>query len=883
MTIAAGTKLGSYELVAQIGAGGMGEVYRAHDSKLGRDVAIKVLPEAFAQDPERLSRFQREAKMLASLNHPNIAAIYGLEDGAGRNYLVMELVPGETLAERVKREGALPVEEALAICKQIAEALEAAHEKGIIHRDLKPANVKVTPEGKVKVLDFGLAKAFSGDTTDSNPSQSPTLSAVATMQGVLLGTAAYMSPEQARGKAVDKRTDIWAFGCVLYELLTGKQAFTGEDVTEILAAVVMKEPAFDALPAKIPPAIRTLLSRCLEKNLKRRLQHVGEGRIVIEDVLSGSLPAEMVAAQRKGPSSNIRVAWAVAAIAIVAALALAFVHFRGPTEETRILKMTVLPPEKAMLTDSLPAVSPDGRRLAFVANVNGQGTLWVRNLDSLAARPLPGTEGANDPFWSPDSRFVAFFAGGKLKKIDVAGGPALSLCDAGSGIGGSWSRSDVIVFAPTTTGGLFRVPAAGGDATPVTALDQASGETSHRFPWFLPDGRHFLYTDRNADSDKSAVYVADLDSNTRRRVLVAPSNAVYSPPGYLLFVREQTLMAQPFDASNAQAIGGAVPIAERVDSVTKLVYGQGQFSASQNGVLAYTSGGAGQDRQLTWFDRSGKVVGTVGMPGDLGTPAISPDGTRVVFYRLDTQTSFYDLWLYDLAHGSASRFTFNSKSNINPVWSPDGSHIAFQSTRDGVPNLYQKASSGAAQDEALDKAARDKRPMDWSRDGRYIIEEIRDAKSYDIWVLPLFDDRKPFPYLQNDFNERFAKLSPNGQWLAYVSDETKRDEVYVQGFSGTRSGSGGKWQVSTSGGIYPVWSRDGKELFFIGSDQKLMAVEVNGGAKFEAGVPKPLFETRGATFFDVSKDGRFLIPTQTEQSAGVPITVVVNWTAGLKK
>ena len=439
------------------------------------------------------------------------------------------------------------------------------------------------------------------------------------------------------------------------------------------------------------------------------------------------------------------------------------------------------------------------------------------------------------------------------------------------------------MFAPTTTGGLFRVPAAGGAATPVTTLDQASGETSHRFPWFLPDGRHFLYLDRNADRDKSGVYVADLGSNTRRRVLDAPSNAVYSPPGYLLFLREQTLMAQPFDASNIQSTGGAVPIAERVDSVTKFTYGQGQFSASQNGVLAYTSGGAGQDRQLTWFDRSGKVVGTIGTPGDVSVPAISSDGTEVAFSRFDTQTSFYDLWLYDLARGSTSRFTFNSKSNTFPVWSPDGSHIVFQSTRDGVPNLYQKATSGTAQDEPLDRAARDTRPMDWSRDSRYIIEEIRDAKSYNIWVLPLFGDRKPFPYLQNDFNERFAKLSPNGQWLAYVSDETKRNEVYVQSFSGTPSGAGGKWQVSTSGGNYPVWSRDGKELFFIGSDQKLMAVEVNSGAKFEAGVPKPLFETRGATSFDVSKDGRFLIATQTEQSASTPITVVVNWMAGLKK
>jgi Tol biopolymer transport system component len=872
----------------------MGEVYQAHDSNLRRDVAIKVLPEAFAHDPERLARFRREAQLLAALNHSNIATIYGLEGSNGTSYLVMELVPGETLAQRIKRDGAVPVEEALTIAKQIAEALEAAHEKGIIHRDLKPANVKLTPEGKVKVLDFGLAKAFAGDTSTEDMGDSPTLSMAATMQGVILGTAAYMSPEQAKGKPVTKATDIWAFGCVFYELLSGHPAFEGDDITEILAAVVRAEPDWNRLPESTPQSIRLLLRRCLRKDRRRRLQDATDVRIEIEDALAwiaeGGSQAGIPASAVAGRKLRERL---MAAIAVVAALALAFLHFRGATNELRVLKLSVLPPEKAAFAArSLPAVSPDGRRVAFVATADGRDVLWVRDLDSLAARPLPGTDEAQEPFWSPDSRFIAFFAGGKLRKIDLAGGPALSLCDAAQGLGGSWSKNDVILFAPSPVAGLFRVAASGGSATPVTAPDPALGEIRHRFPWFLPDGHHFLYLGWSLDPEKTAVYVADIDSKSdsqmRRRVLAADSNAVYTPPGYLLFLREGTLMAQPFDAGKAQTTGDPVPIAEHVDSNSGGVISQGQFSASQNGVLAYTSGGAGTNVQLTWFDRSGKVLGTVGTPGILHWPAISPDGTTVAVDRMDPQTGIYDLWLHDLARGTTSRFTFNSRTNEYPVWSPDGSHIAFASTRDGGLNLYQKAASGAAQDEALDKAARTKRADDWSGDGRYILEEIQDPKTgSDIWALPLFGDRKPFPYLQTEFNESHAKLSPNGQWLAYQSNDTKRIEVYVQTFPTP----GGKWQVSANGGDRPVWSRDGKELFFIGADQILMAVEVKsdagkGGGKFEASVPKPLFDVRLETnqvWFDVSKDGSFLMPTSTVQAATVPMTVVVNWTAGLKK
>jgi len=769
------------------------------------------------------------------------------------------------------------------------------------------ASVASPPEGKVKVLDFGLAKAFEGDSANENMSNSPTLSRAATMQGVILGTAAYMSPEQARGKNVDKRTDLWAFGAVLYEMLTGKQAFHGEDVTDILAAVVRAEPEWNRLPENTPPAIRVLLRRCLQKDKTLRMRDAGDARIEIQEALAwiaegGSHGAPVVSSRK----NRERLAWSFAGIVSLALIATvaSVIFVRRPAEEPRILKTSVLLPEKAVLNPrSIPAVSPDGRRLAFVATLDGKDQLWVRDLDSLAARPLPGTDGADHPFWSPDSRFIAFYAGGKLKKIDVAGGPAVSLCDAasgGTGYGGSWSQNDVILFSPASNVGLVRVSAAGGDATLATTLDQVLGETNHRFPWFLPDGHHFLYTALTANQEKNGVYVADLDSKARRQVLGGSTNAIYVSPGYLLFVRERTLMAQRFDAVRLQTTGDPFPIAEEVDSSS--VAAQSQFSSSQNSVLAYTSGASGTGgEQLTWLDRTGKVLGTVGTPALMRKPSISADGDTVAIDRLDPQTGSWDIWLHDLVRGTASRFTFNSKNNAEPQWSPDDSHIAFYSTRDGPINVYQKATSGAAQDEAVDKSALNKLVQDWSRDGRYIIENIIGAPKtgFDIWVLPLFGDRKPFPYLQTEFNEHSPKLSPDGHWLAYASNETKRDEVYVQTFPTP----GGKWQISTDGGSRPVWSRDGKELFFIGgrtstttgvgTDQKMMVTEIKtdsatGGAKFQASVPKALFDTHlpanAIVYFDVSKDGRFLMPVQVEQqSANVSMTVVVNWTAGLKK
>ncbi|HYL35145.1 MAG TPA: protein kinase [Bryobacteraceae bacterium] len=864
-----GQTIAHYRITAKLGEGGMGEVYRAVDTKLDREVALKILPAAFAADADRMARFEREAKVLASLNHPNIAQIYGVEERA----LVMELVEGETL------KGPLPLETALACARQIADALEAAHEKGIVHRDLKPANVKITPEGVVKVLDFGLAAVAQASRPESeNPANSPTLTMPPTSAGLILGTAGYMSPEQARGKPVDKRADIWAFGVVLYEMLTGTKAFDGEDVAEALAAVIHKEPDLTQVPAPV----RSVVERCLRKDPRKRMRDIGDVRMALEEQPTGA----EVQPQATGAGHG-KLPWMVAGSLLLATLGLGYLAYRHVTEETRVLRLTVLPPEKA--TADMEAVSPDGRRIVFVGMQEGRSELWVRELDSLSVRLLVGTEDATYPFWSPDSRAIGFFQAGKLKRIDAAGGPALTLCDAGNGRNGSWNRNGIIVFTPNVGSGIYRVAAAGGEATPVTALDRALGENAHRMPWFLPDGHHFLYTARNNDPDKNAIYVADLNSKDRKKILAASSNAVYASPGYLLFLRGATLMAQPFDASSAQTKGDAVPIAEQIrfDSLNLM----GRFSVSQNGVLAYSSGsmtsgftgGAVGGVQLTWFDRSGKVTGTVSQPGLIARPSISPDGRTVAFDRVD-QSGHTDIWLFDLARGTESRFTFDSPASQYPIWSPDGSRIAYSSARLGLPGVVlQKPVSGAGESEILDKSILNARPMDWSRDGRYVFAHALDPKTnIDIWVLPQFGDRKAFSYLHTEFNEQWEKLSPNGQWLAYQSDETRRNEIYVQTFPKPE----GKWQVSTDGGSRPLWSRDGKELFFIDPRRRMMAVEIQGGAKFQAGGPKVLFDTRlagGTTVFDVSKDGRFLVPVQVEDTAAEPISVVINWTAGLKK
>jgi serine/threonine protein kinase len=890
MSIAPGTRLGSYEVVAQIGAGGMGEVYRAHDSKLARDVAIKVLPANFVNDPERLARFQREARMLAALNHANIATIYGLEQSDNVTYLVMELVPGETLAERVKA-GPLGIEEALKIAVQIAEALEAAHEKSIVHRDLKSANVKVTPEGKVKVLDFGLAKAFEGDAANEDISNSPTLSRAATMQGVILGTAAYMSPEQARGRSVDKRTDIWAFGCVLYEMLSGKQAFHGEDVTDILAAVVRAEPDWQALPPATPLKVRDLLRRCLKKDKTLRLRDAGDAGIEIHEILTAPATVDSAPPRPRAASPWI----AAAAVLLIALAALSFVHFREVPLQQPSTRFQVSPPEKSVI--SMFRLSPDGRKIVVAALSEGQNRLWIRPLDSLQWQLLQGTDGASYPFWSPDGANIGFYAQGKLKKIAVTGGPPQTLCEAPGGRGGTWSATGVILFTPNLTGGLYKVSTAGGVPEPATKFTASGPSDSQRYPEFLPDGRHFVYLEDQAQA--TGIYVGSLDGTAPTRLLPDLSNAVYVPPtppatdGYLLFRREGSLMAQPFDPGRVRLDGEIFPVAEQVGISGNV--GQGAFSVSENGELAFRTGNSAGNREFTWMDSAGKRLDTVTKPALVRSGALSPGEKRLMFGISIGSGDLTDLWLQDLERGVISRFTFEEGVNVSPVWSPDGNRIVFTHRDAGAQYaIYQRAATGTGKAEIILHTAVNTATWDWSPDGKFILySDYQDKTKYDLWLLPLEGDHKPVPYLQTPFSEIRGQFSPDGRWMAYVSDESGRFEVYVQ----TVPATGPKWQISSAGGDFPRWRRDGKELYFIAADQQLMAVPVKTGngssGVFEPGAPQPLFRiepvaanpTSITPYMPSANGERFLVNVQAggEGTQAPPITVVLNWTAGLKK
>jgi len=887
----------------------MGEVYRAKDSKLGRDVAIKVLPEAFARNAERMARFQREAKVLASLDHPNIASIYGLEDSGGTRALVMQLVEGPTLADRIKA-GPIPVDEAVRIARQIADGLEYAHERGIIHRDLKPANVKVTNDDAVKVLDFGLAKALESDPSSIDISTSPTISRMATQQGVLLGTAAYMSPEQAKAKSVDRRADIWAFGCVLYEMLTGKMAFSGETVTDTLAAVVMKEPDWSLLPGATPMRVRVLLERCLQKDPKQRLRDIGDARISLDEVLSGAPePALGPDASGAKPRRQRVLPWAFVAVSVTiafAALGWAYMHVAsGRTVATEPMRFQVSQPEKAFPAYSgVFALSPDGRNLAFFAtSSDGAYRVWVRTLDSLEARPLVDSVSPQAPpfFWSQDSRYITFDAGGKLKKIDVSGGPAETLCDvSGLAVGGSWNREGVIIFG-RAPGTLMRVSANGGPAAPVTALDPSRGDLFHDFPIFLPDGRHFIYRVTSSKAGKSGVYVGSLDVKPQEQdptqLLATDFAAVYVPPlgllkGQLLFVRDGTLMTQPFDADRLELAGEAIAVAEGLGFYRSFSF----FSASANGVLAYRTGGAGVS-QLTWYDREGKILSTVGDPGTYLTVTLSPDGHRAAVGRLVPQASNPSIWLVDLLRGTSTRFTFGLSSVNVGTWSPDGSRIVFDSspTFNGISDLYQKLASGANDEEPLLRSdLASKFPTSWSRDGRFLLYTAQ-AATRSLWVLPLGGERKPFPFLQTTSNNYDGEISPDQRWVAYVSDETGPDEIYVRTFSPdskvTASNTSGKWLISVNGGSQPRWRGDGKELYYLAPDGHLMAVEIATSPMFRAGVPKALFQTPPRSVdisammreWDLTSDGkRFLFPAPAAQTTA-PFTVVLNWQAALKK
>src|SRR6266581_6873425 len=876
MALTSGTRLGPHEILSAIGAGGMGEVYRARDTRLNRTLAIKVLPPHLADRSELRERFEREARTIASLNHPHICTLFDIGQQDGIDYLVMEYLEGETLAHRLQK-GALPLEQVLKYAIEIADALDKAHRKGVTHRDLKPGNIILTKTG-TKLLDFGLAKLKQeAAPTNVQLSELPTASDPLTAKGSIIGTLQYMAPEQLEGKEVDARTDIFAFGAVVYEMATSKRAFEGKSQASLIAKILeIDPPPISSLQPMTPPALDRLVKKCLAKEPEKRWHAASDVCDELKWIAEGGSQVGLampLVAQRK---SRERLALSVVVVLLGAALALAgfeYVRRQAPTPQT--MRFFVLPPETWTLVgmgtvtsgSTAPlSVSPDGRRIAFVAGgPEGKYLLWVRSLDTLTAQALAGTDRASAPFWSPDGTALGFFAGGKLKKIDVMGGPATTLCDAPENRGGTWSQDGVIVFNPGNRTALQKVPASGGVPTAATVLGQ--GEIGHYRPSFLPDGRPFLYRGATGSETSGPIYLGSLDSAERKFLLDADASNVVYTQGHLLFLREKTLMAQPFDARRLTLTAGAFPIAENIQT-QGFFPPSGVFSASENGVLAYQAGAVAANSQLVWFDRIGKQVGVLGDPAAYGNVDLSPDGRQVSVSIPDKAGKGREIWLYDVARGLRTRFTFDGADESWSIWSPDGSRVVLNSRRKGHVNLYQKVSSGASAEEVLLEDSLDKFPESWSPDGRFILYSTFGAPTgNDLIVLPLFGDRRPFPFLQTQFNEYDGRFSPDGKWVAYSSNASGKYEAYVAPFPGP----GGKWQVSTDGGQGPVWRRDGNEIFYLAPDNKLMAAAVNGkGANFEVGAIKPLFQTRPTgrnDQYSASPDGqRFLINTALEQA-----------------
>lgn len=850
-----------------LGAGGMGEVYRARDLTLKRDIAIKVLPEIFSRDAERLSRFRREAEVLASLSHPHIATIYDFGESGDGRFLALELVEGETLADRLVH-GPLSLDDSLRIALQIARALEAAHGRGITHRDLKPANIQLTSSGDVKVLDFGLAKVA---TDAASVADSPTTLS-ATAPGMIVGTVPYMPPEHIKGIEGGNTADIWAFGCVLFEMLCARRAFDGDTASEILASVLKVEPDWQRLPP-LPDGVNKLLRRCLRKDRTHRLQSIGDARIELEDAINE--PASKSAPIHSTPRWSYGVMAALGLVALVAAAA-ALSPVQPPIAPEMRLEVSV----PATTAPVSLAISPDGLQLAYVADLDRRPHLWLRRLDSGAARALPGTDYPQFPFWSPDGKSLAFFGNGKLKRLDIAGGSPKVLADAPQGFGGTWNEQGIILFCASNRD-LFRVSAEGGEVVQVTHLARP-GQTSHRQPWFMPDGRHFLYFATGAEG--RGIYVDSLDASDPKRLLGTDTDSgpVLSSSGHLLFVREKTLFAQELDQKSLELKGTAIPVAEPLiaDGLTAA------FSASRAGPIVYRLGSEGAGKQLTWFDRTGKEIERVGSPdiANLWMWSLSPDRERVALGR--TVQGNFDIWLLEARRGILTRVTVDPGFDWSAVWSPDGSHLAYRHEN----QIHERLVGGAAGTESvLLESTTFSAPTDWSRDGRYLVFQREDPKSgMDLWALP-FDSKgkagEPVVVTQSNAAEQHAQLSADGKWIAYQSNESGQNEIYVQPFPGP----GPKSRVSTNGGIQVRWRSDGRELFYLAIDGRLMAVPIRAGSSgstIEPGAAVPLFwthmygnEQSSRVFYpqySVSPDGqRFLMNTLVEANAG-PITVMLN-------
>ncbi len=911
-----GSTLSNFEIKSKLGEGGMGEVWLAEDTKLGRQVALKLLPADVAGDADRLARFEREAKVLASLNHPNIAHLYGLETverivgegltpsreivdsglgtGSGSHssgqdlepsgpvtFLVMELVEGEDLSERISR-GPVPVDEAVAIALQIAEALEAAHEQGIVHRDLKPANIKVRPDGTVKVLDFGLAKAWDAQNSDASLSLSPTLTQHATAAGVIIGTAAYMSPEQAAGIAADRRADIWAFGVVLWEMLTGHKLFDGETVSHVLASVLKDEIDLDELPQETPPHLRKLIGRCLRKKPKRRLQAIGDARIALEEPEDEAQAAiEMVA----DLGNRSRLGWIAAAVFGVAALALAVVLGldRGP--EPRVIHAAIpAPPSTIFHLDPLnpgaAVLSPDGSMIAFSAQkATGAFQLYLRSVNEGEAHALSGTDNGHYPFFSPDSRWIGFVADGKLKKIKAAGGPALTICDAPDGKGGAWNADGVIVFAPEAGTPLHRVAAVGGESTPITELDLEAGDNSHRLPRFLPDGRHLLYWARNSSGDvRSVVRVIGLEEGGKGRDLVTTPTSAWYAGGHLLYVRDNMLMAQAFDPEAIEFTGDAFPVAE--DVVVRSLTGVGVFSTTDAGDLLYQTGSRDAGSILQWFDRQGNPAGTIADEAYHNHVVLSPDGATAAVVLQDLGNGSLDIWLVDVASGLRTRFTFDQASDNYPVWSPDGESLVFASRRNGTRAIYRKSVGGTGEVELVYASELDMLPTSWSPDGRYLLfDQPGQTTGSDLWVLDLENGPSAEILYQANSEDGAGYFSPDGRWVAYWSQESGRGEVYVTPFPGT----GRRWQVSQNSGTWCQWNPDGSEIFVQEENGSLKAISVDGtGATFTIGGVHDVTDLGSATnsgvLFSIAPDGErvLTVVSESDQQTG-HLDLVAGW------
>jgi eukaryotic-like serine/threonine-protein kinase len=897
MALNSGSRLGPYEILAPLGAGGMGEVYRARDTRLERTVAIKILPQQLSNDPVRKQRFEREAKTISSLNHPHICVLYDVGRQGGVDYLVMECVDGETLAKRLEK-GPLPLEQVLKYGAQIADALDKAHRSGVVHRDLKPGNIMLTATG-AKLLDFGLAKPAAALASVATLTGAVTQSSPMTEQGAIVGTFQYMSPEQVEGKDLDGRSDIFSLGAVLYEMLTCQRAFEGKSQLSVASAILEKDPLpISTIKPLTPPTLDHAIRRCLAKDPDERWQTARdltlELKWIAEAGSQAGVPAPVVARRQ----TRERIAWVAAALLGIFAVLLAIGYIARAPAPPPVIISQIAAPDKGQFViygvfGGAPALSPDGQRLAFTAQgPDGKELLWMRSLGAASAQPLAGTEQATFPFWSPDSRYVGYFANGKLNRIDASGGPPFAICDAGPGRSGTWSRDGTILFSPAFNSPLFRVAASGGVPVAVTKLNPSQNEISHRWPQFLPDGKHFLFFDFSSMGVIDGTYISSLDGSAPGLVVRGNASALYAPPGYLLYLQQNTLMAQRFDVSALQLRGDAVPLAEQVSSNHSIR--QETVTASDTGLLVYARGLGTSSDQLQWLDRSGKEIAQTGEPGGYGSPRISPDGKNLAVSVFGPDDTRYSIWVYDLVRGTKTRRTFDPGNAHSPQWSPDGKTLVFVSTSSGTTHIYQKAADGSGDTTPLvaEAGSAEGFPF-WSFDGRYVLFNRTSGRAqatanYAIWALPTFGDRKAFLVLQSASILDQPALSPDGKWLAYRSTESGVPQIYIAPFPGGT----GKWQVSKNGGIFPRWRRDGRELFYLSLDNKIMAAEIGEpGSSLTIGEAKMLFQGKTAPFgqsfgvpYDVTPDGgKFVVVINVTPVEAMPMTLVTNWPALLKK